>query len=83
VSGALNAVMLPMWLTSGVFFPRERYPEAVQPLLRALPLTALVDALRAVMLEGRPLSGCAAEVGTLAAWTLVSFAVALRIFRWV
>lgn len=83
VSGALNVVMLPMWLTSGVFFPRERYPEAVQPLLRALPLTALVDALRAVMLEGRPLPGCAAEVGTLLAWTLAGFAVALRIFRWV
>ena len=55
----------------------------VRLALRALPLTALVDALRAVMLEGRPLSGCAAEVGALAAWTLASFVVALRIFRWV
>jgi len=83
VSGALNVVMLPMWLTSGVFFPRERYPEAVQPFLRALPLTALVDALRAVMLEGRPLPGCTADVATLLAWTVAAFAVALRIFRWV
>jgi ABC-2 type transport system permease protein len=82
VSGALNLVMLPMWLASGVFFPRERYPESLQPLLRALPLTALVDALRGVMLEGRPLPACGTELITLAAWALVSFAVALRIFRW-
>ena len=75
--------MLPMWLGCGVFFPRERYPESLQPLLRALPLTPLVDALRAVMLEGQPLLACWPEVATLAAWGTVTFAVALRIFRWV
>lgn len=82
VSGTLNLVMLPMWLASGVFFPRERYPESLQPLLRALPLTALVDALRGVMLEGRAPAACAAEIVTLAAWAVASFALALRIFRW-
>ena len=44
---------------------RERYPEAVQPLLRAMPLTALVDALRGVMLEGESLAACWPEVATL------------------
>jgi len=82
INGMLNLIMLPMWLASGVFFPRERYPEAIQPLLRPLPLTALVDALRGVMLEGLPLSGCWTEVVTLVAWAAVSFTVALRIFRW-
>jgi ABC-2 type transport system permease protein len=82
INGMLNLIMLPMWLASGVFFPRERYPEAIQPLLRALPLTALVDALRGVMLEGLPLAGCWTEVVTLVAWAAVSFTVALRIFRW-
>lgn len=82
VSGALNLIMLPMWLGSGAFFSRERYPEALQPLLRAMPLTPLVDALRGVMLEGRTLVGCREEIAILGAWGLVSFAVALRIFRW-
>ena len=82
VSGALNLIMLPMWLGSGAFFSRERYPEALQPLLRAMPLTPLVDALRGVMLEGRTLGGCREEIAILGAWGLVSFAVALRIFRW-
>ena len=82
VSGALNLLMLPMWLGSGVFFSRERYPEWMQPALRFLPLTPLVDALRGVMLEGRTLAGCSEEIGIVAAWGLVSFALALRIFRW-
>ena len=83
VNGVLNLIMLPMWVGCGVFFPRERYPESIQPLLRALPLTALVDALRAVMLEGVSLAACWPEVATLLAWGILTFALALRIFRWV
>jgi hypothetical protein len=50
----MNLVMVPMWLLSGVFFSSERFPSAVRPLIRALPLTAVNDGLRAIMLEGRP-----------------------------
>lgn len=82
VSGVLNLVMLPMWLGSGVFFPRERYPEWLRPLLDLLPLSPLVDALRGVMLEGLSLQALAPEVFAVAAWGGVSFAIALRIFRW-
>jgi ABC-2 type transport system permease protein len=82
VSGALNLIMLPMWLGSGVFFSRERYPDWLQPVLAALPLTPLVDALRGVMLEGRTLAGCAGEITAIAAWGIICFAIALRIFRW-
>ena len=52
VSGLMNLVMLPMWLFSGVFFSSERFPDAVQPFIQALPLTQLLNALRAVILEG-------------------------------
>ncbi|MCP3904798.1 MAG: ABC transporter permease, partial [Planctomycetes bacterium] len=52
VSGLMNFVMMPMWLASGVFFPYERFPDALHPLLRLLPLTGLNDALRAVMIDG-------------------------------
>jgi ABC transporter DrrB family efflux protein len=82
VSGGLNLLMLPMWLASGVFFSRERYPEWLQPLLRAMPLSPLVDALRGVMLEGLPLAGVWPEIATVAAWGGVAFVVAIRIFRW-
>jgi ABC-type multidrug transport system permease subunit len=52
VSGLTNVIMLPMWVLSGVFFSAQRFPDAVQPLIRALPLTVLIDALRGIMLQG-------------------------------
>ncbi|AUX45359.1 ABC transporter [Sorangium cellulosum] len=82
VSGLGNLAMLPMWILSGVFFSTERFPDAIQPLIQALPLTALNDALRGVMLDAAPLAALAPELGVLAAWGAVSFAIALRWFRW-
>jgi len=82
VSGLMNVVMLPMWLLSGTFFSWERFPEALHPFIRALPLTALNDALRAVMTEGRPLSALGLELGVLLVAGTVSFLVAVRLFRW-
>jgi ABC-2 type transport system permease protein len=82
VSGLMNVVMLPMWILSGTFFSSGHFPAPMQPFIQALPLTALNDALRAVMIEGAAAPAVAGEVAILAAWTGLSFAVALRIFRW-
>jgi ABC-2 type transport system permease protein len=81
-SGLANLVMLPMWLLSGVFFSSERFPGRVQPLIRALPLTALNDALRGIMTEGWSLPAVASQLAIVAAWGVASFLLALRIFRW-
>ncbi|HEU4794424.1 MAG TPA: ABC transporter permease [Pyrinomonadaceae bacterium] len=82
VSGLMNFIMLPMWLLSGTFFSSERFPQFLQPFIKALPLTALNDVLRAVMNEGASLSANWIPIATLLAWFLVSFVVALKIFRW-
>ncbi len=82
VSGLMNAVMLPMWIGSGIFFSIERFPEAVQPALFLLPLTPLIHALRSVMLEGATLATIGADVLLVAAWGVGTFALALRWFRW-
>lgn len=82
VSGLMNLVMLPMWLLSGTFFSWERFPAASHPFIRALPLTALNDALRAVMTEGQPLSSLGTELLVLVLAGTVSFVVAVRVFRW-
>jgi len=82
VSGLMNMAMLPMWLLSGVFFSSANFPASVQPAIQALPLTALVDALRAVVLEGATLAAVHRELLVLACWTVVPFALALRLFRW-
>jgi len=81
-SGLLNLVMLPMWILSGIFFSASRFPAAIQPLVRALPLTAANDALRGNMLQGMSLGQLAAPVAILLAWAAAAFAVSLRIFRW-
>jgi ABC-type multidrug transport system permease subunit len=82
VSGIMNFVMLPMWIFSGVFFSYARFPEALQPFIQALPLTPLLDALRSVMIDGAPLTANLGRLALAAAWGVLSFAVALKIFRW-
>ncbi len=82
VSGLMNFVQLPMWILSGIFFSSERFPEAAQPFIKALPLTPLIESLRAVMLEGATLTSQLPRIGLMAVWGSVTFLLALRLFRW-
>ncbi len=81
-SGLMNLVMMPMWIVSGVFFSAQRFPDMLQPVIKALPLTAAIDALRANMLQGAGLAQVSPELLVLAAWLAVCFPVALKLFRW-
>jgi ABC-type multidrug transport system permease subunit len=81
-SGLMNLIMLPMWIMSGVFFSASRFPNIIQPFVRALPLTAAIDALRGNMLQGMSLNNLVAPIAVMLAWLVVSFTVSLRIFRW-
>jgi ABC-2 type transport system permease protein len=82
ISGLMNVVMMPMWICSGVFFSYERFPDAVKPVIRALPLTALNDSLRAIMNDGYGLAHVAPQLLILIAWTIVPAIIGLKIFRW-
>jgi ABC-type multidrug transport system permease subunit len=82
VSGLMNIVMMPLWILSGIFFSTSRFPDAMQPVVQALPLTALNDALREVMLDGASLFSILDEVALTAAWGVATFVAALAIFRW-
>jgi ABC-2 type transport system permease protein len=81
-SGLMNLVMLPMWIFSGVFFSASRFPDSIQPLIQALPLTAVVDALRANILRGAGWQALAPEMAIVLVWMVVSFVLAVRLFRW-
>jgi ABC-type polysaccharide/polyol phosphate export permease len=81
-SGITNLVVLPMWVVSGVFFSSQRFPAAVQPAIQALPLTAMVDAMRANMLQGAGLADVARQAAVLGAWLLICFPAAWKLFRW-
>jgi ABC-2 type transport system permease protein len=82
VSGLINLVMMPMWIFSGVFFSYDKFPAMAHPFIKALPLTALNDALRATIIEGAMLSSQSGRLLVLAVWGGVSFILALRWFRW-
>ena len=67
---------------AGTFLASSRFPEAMQPLIRALPLTQINDALRAVILEGATLRAVALPITVLSGWAAISFLAAVVLFRW-
>jgi len=81
-SGLMNLAMLPMWIFSGVFFSSSRFPEPIQPFIQALPLTAVIDALRGNVLRGAGLGVVAPELAIILGWMVVSFGLAVKLFRW-
>ncbi len=81
-SGLMNLVTLPMTVVSGVFFSSSHFPGWLQPVLRALPLTALIDGLRAISIDGAGVPALVLPAGVLLVWGAGSFALALRLFRW-
>jgi ABC-2 type transport system permease protein len=80
--GWMNFVQLPMWLLSGSFFSYERFPEWLQLPIKLLPLTAANDSIRRIYNEAGTLSSVSFELAVLTAWSLIGFAVALKLFRW-
>jgi ABC-type multidrug transport system permease subunit len=82
ISGLMNLGMIPMWILSGVFFSSSNFPDVLQPVIQALPLTATNNALRAIVLDGASLADVTGALGVMAGWGLSSFLIALKIFRW-
>jgi len=83
MSGLINLAMLPMWTLSGIFFSYQNFPEFLHWPIRLLPLTPLLDAMRGVMLEGHSCWAFPVEMTLILAWTMATFTLALRFFRWV
>lgn len=82
VSGLMNAVMLPMYVVSGVFFPSDKFPDIVQPVIKLLPLTACIDGLRAIINDGAGFGDIWREFAILTVWGFASFGIAMKLFRW-
>lgn len=82
VSGLMNLIMIPMWIGSGIFFSAERFPDIVQPLVRLLPLTPLISAIRHIMQESAGVMQIVPEISLIALWGGLTFAAALKVFRW-
>jgi ABC-2 type transport system permease protein len=77
-----NLLTLPQFLLGGTFFTIDAFPRWLQPISRALPLTHLNTAMRAVAFEGQSLWEVKSEIGILLIWGVVIYAVAVKVFKW-
>lgn len=77
-----NMLTLPQFLLSGTFFSTDVFPGWLQKFCEILPLKQLNDAMRNVAFEGAHLTDCGKQLGILAIWGLVVYAVAVKVFKW-
>ena len=77
-----NIITLPQFLLAGTFFPIDNFPAWLQPFCKILPLTHLNDAMRNVAFEGAHLTDCGKQLGILAVWAVVGYALAVKAFKW-
>lgn len=81
-SGAINLASWPMMLLSGVWFSLEGAPAWLQHVANVLPLTQMLYAARAVMLDGSGLREILPQLGALAFMTALFLGIAAAGFRW-
>jgi len=80
-SGLGNAVAMPMMFLSGVFFPTDTLPGPLEKVVNYSPLAQMLEAMRGVSLDARPLTDFPAEIGVILAWIAVTAFIAIRTFR--
>jgi len=77
-----NLITLPQMLLGGTFFTTDAFPKWLQPVIEILPLKQLNDAMRNVSFEGAHLVDCGKQLGILAIWGIVTYATAVKVFKW-
>ncbi len=77
-----NLIALPMFFLSGVFFPREVLPSALESITGFFPLTYLAHGMRQVTADGYSLAQISGDLLGLSIWMFLSFVAATALFRW-
>jgi ABC-2 type transport system permease protein len=77
-----NIVVFPMLFLSGTFFPRFLMPQWLQHASNFLPLTPVIDGIRLIATEGKHLTQLGPQLGLMALWLVIVYAIAFRTFRW-
>jgi ABC-2 type transport system permease protein len=77
-----NIVVFPMIFLSGTFFPRFLMPQWLQTVSNFLPLTPVIDGIRLIATEGKHLTELGPQLGLMAIWIVIIYAIAFRVFRW-
>ena len=77
-----NFIVFPLLFLSGTFFPRYLMPHWLQTISTYLPLTPVIDGARLMITEGYSLLQIAPQIGVLAVWIVIIYAIAFRVFQW-
>jgi ABC-2 type transport system permease protein len=77
-----NIIVFPMIFLSGTFFPRFIMPDWLQTISTILPLTPVIDGIRLIATEGRHLVEIGPQIGLIAIWMVIIYAIAFKLFRW-
>lgn len=77
-----NIVTFPMMFLSGTFFPRFLMPEWLQNASSFLPLTPVIDGIRYIVTEGYHFTQLGPQLAAMAAWIVIIYFIAFRVFRW-
>lgn len=75
-------ISFPMMFLSGTYFPTSSAPAFLTPVIKAMPLSYLIDALRNIMNNGASVAAMQTNLLVLAAWTVVALIVSITAFRW-
>jgi ABC-2 type transport system permease protein len=79
----INIFAFPQMLMSGTFFPIDVFPPWIQTICRyGLPLAQYNDAIRKISFTGLHLWNCGKELGILAIWMIIIYAIAIKVFKW-
>lgn len=81
-NGLVNLVTLPMMMLSGVWFSKQNFPDWLIAIADILPLTALVDGLRQIALDGQDFAGLSWQIAVLMIYLLVATVASKVIFKW-
>jgi ABC-2 type transport system permease protein len=79
---AVHAIYIPMLLLCGAFVPVEALPGVLQVVAKVFPLTYFAAPFRSVMVDGAGLPVIGRDLAVLLAWTIGTWIVAVRTFRW-
>lgn len=82
VMALANIIMMPQMFLGGVFFPRDGLPEWLKVITEYLPLTYLAEALRSVIIDGSGIFAIRYDILGLVIWSIITFVLAVRLFRW-
>ncbi|HVX24262.1 MAG TPA: ABC transporter permease [Candidatus Saccharimonadales bacterium] len=77
-----NIIVFPMMFLSGIFFPRFLMPDWLQGITSYIPMSPVIDGARQLITEGKSLVDIGPQLGIMAIWMVVIYAIAFRVFRW-